>query len=140
MLSQSVTERKKPKMKKNYGLAILCAVFLFCAVLSPPAFAQMTKVDEAELAEANASVTWMESPGAAGATGASGAVDKTGSVYFTSTSGATDSSGSGYTLNYLPASGSERIFYDHPWANNGTNQWYWNGGTSTVMHRTNQSR
>jgi len=124
-------------MKKNYGLSILCAVLLFCAVLVSPAFAQMTKVDEAELAEANASLTGRESPEVAGA---EGAVDKTGSVHFTSTSGATDSSGSGYTLNYLPASGSERIFYDHPWANNGTNQWYWNGGTSTVMHRTNQSR
>jgi hypothetical protein len=124
-------------MKKKYGLAILCAVLLFCAVLVSPAFAQMTKVDEAELAEANASLTGRESPEVAGA---EGAVDKTGSVLFTSTSEATDSSRSGSTLNYLPASGPEKIFYDHPWANNGTNQWYWNGGTTSVWHRSNPSR
>jgi len=120
-------------MKKNYGLSILCAVLLFCAVLVSPAFAQMTKVDEAELAEANASLTGRESPEVAGA---EGAVDKTGSVYFTSTSGSTENSSPGYTLNYLPAAGPENRYYHHPWANNGTNQWYWNGGTTSVMNRS----
>ncbi len=124
-------------MKRNYGLTILCAVLLFCAVLASPAFAQMTKVDEEELALANASVTGMESPGAVGP---EGTIDKTGSVYFTSTSESTEGSGSGYTLNYLPASGPESTYYHHPWANNGTNQWYWKGGTTTNWHRTNPSR
>lgn len=126
-------------MKKNYGLAILCAVLLFCAVLVSPALAQMTKVDEAELAETNASVTGMESPGAVGA-GAEGVVDKTGSVHFTSTSGSNDAVSAGPSLNYLPAAGPESMYYHHPWANNGTNQWYWNGGSTSVWNRSYPSR
>jgi hypothetical protein len=119
-------------MKKNRVPAILCAVLLFCAVFALPSFAQMTKVDEAELAEANASVTGMESPGTAGA---AGVVDKTGSVHFTSTRGATETVNAGPSLNYLPASGPESIYYHHPWANNGTNQWYWGGGSTSLWDR-----
>jgi hypothetical protein len=44
-------------MKGHQGTSIFCATMLFGAVLVSPAFAQMTKVDEAELARANASVT-----------------------------------------------------------------------------------
>jgi len=44
-------------MKGYYGLSILCAVFLFGAVLVSPTFADKMKVDDAELAKANASVT-----------------------------------------------------------------------------------
>jgi hypothetical protein len=119
-------------MKRNYGLTILCAVLLFCAVLASPVFAQMTKVDEEELALANASVTGTVSPEEARS---AGTLDKTGSVYFTSTNGSTEITGTGPTLNYLPASGPESIYYHHPWANNGTNQWYWGGGSSSVWNR-----
>jgi hypothetical protein len=44
-------------MKGYNGPSILCAVLLFGAVLVSPAFADMKKVDEAELARMNASVT-----------------------------------------------------------------------------------
>ena len=44
-------------MKGHYEPSIICAVLLFGAVLVSPAFADMKKVDEAELAQANASVT-----------------------------------------------------------------------------------
>ena len=44
-------------MKGHYEPSIVCAVLLFGAVLVSPAFADMKKVDEAELARANASVT-----------------------------------------------------------------------------------
>ncbi|PKN88942.1 MAG: hypothetical protein CVU51_02720 [Deltaproteobacteria bacterium HGW-Deltaproteobacteria-1] len=44
-------------MKGHQGTSIIYATMLFGAVLVSPAFAQMTKVDEAELARANASVT-----------------------------------------------------------------------------------
>lgn len=44
-------------MKGHYEPSIICAVLLFGAVLVSPAFADMKKVDETELARANASVT-----------------------------------------------------------------------------------
>ena len=44
-------------MKEHNGPSIICAVLLFGAVLVSPAFADMKKVDEGELARANASVT-----------------------------------------------------------------------------------
>ncbi len=44
-------------MKGHQGTSIICTAMLFGAVLVYPAFAQMKKVDEAELARANASVT-----------------------------------------------------------------------------------
>ena len=44
-------------MKGYNGPSILCAVLLFGAVIVSPAFAEMKKVDEAELARTNASVT-----------------------------------------------------------------------------------
>ncbi|MEN6508804.1 MAG: hypothetical protein ABFD63_08500 [Smithella sp.] len=124
---------KENKMKRKYGLAILCAVFLFCAVLVSPAFAQMTKVDEEELALTNASVTGTVTPEEARS---AGTIDKAGAVYFKSTNGSTEVTGAGPTLNYLPALGPENMYYHHPWANNGTNQWYWGGGTTSVWTRT----
>ena len=44
-------------MKRHYDPSILGAVLLLGAVLVSPAFAGMEKVDEAELARTNASVT-----------------------------------------------------------------------------------
>jgi hypothetical protein len=50
-------QREETEMKGHYEPSIICAVLLFGAVLVSPAFADMKKVDEAELARANASVT-----------------------------------------------------------------------------------
>ena len=124
-------------MKRKYGLAILCAVFLFCAVLVSPAFAQMTKVDEEELALTNASVTGIVNPEEARS---AGTIDKAGSVNITQTSGSTETVSAGPTLNYLPASGPDSMYYHHPWANNGTNQWYWGGGSTSHWNRSYPSR
>jgi hypothetical protein len=44
-------------MKGYNGLSIFCAVLLFGAVLVSPAFADKKKVDEADLARINASLT-----------------------------------------------------------------------------------
>ena len=44
-------------MKGHYKPSVICAVLLFGAVLVSPALADMKKVDETELARANASVT-----------------------------------------------------------------------------------
>ena len=44
-------------MKRYNGLSIHCAVLLFGAVLVSPAFAEMGKVDDADLSQINASVT-----------------------------------------------------------------------------------
>ncbi|MDD4357273.1 MAG: hypothetical protein PHN98_08490 [Smithellaceae bacterium] len=126
-------------MKRFIIVSTFCAVLLFCAVLVSPAFAQMTKVDEEELSLTNASVTGTVNPEAEGA---AGVVDKTGSVHFTSTNEANEGSraSSNPILNYLPVSGPESSYYHHPWANNGTNQLYWRGGTTTHWNRTYQSR
>jgi hypothetical protein len=48
---------KEAEMKGYNGPSILCAVLLFGAVLVSPAFAEMKKVDEKELARTNVSVT-----------------------------------------------------------------------------------
>jgi hypothetical protein len=45
------------EMKGHKGTSVFCAAILFCTILVSPAFAQMKKVDEAELALTNASVT-----------------------------------------------------------------------------------
>ena len=44
-------------MKGHQGISIFCVALLFGAVLVSPSFGQMQKVDEEELARANASVT-----------------------------------------------------------------------------------
>ena len=44
-------------MKGRQGISIFCVALLFGAVLVSPSFGQMQKVDEEELAQANASVT-----------------------------------------------------------------------------------
>ena len=48
---------KENKMKGHQGISIFCVALLFGAVLVSPSFGQMQKVDEEELARANASVT-----------------------------------------------------------------------------------
>ena len=50
-------QRKEAEMKGYNGPSILCAALLFGALLIAPAFAEMKKVDDAEMAKANASVT-----------------------------------------------------------------------------------
>jgi hypothetical protein len=50
-------QREEAEMKEHYEPSIICAVLLLGAVLVSPAFADMKKVDETELARANASVT-----------------------------------------------------------------------------------
>ena len=44
-------------MKGYNGPSILCAILLFGVILVSPAFAEMEKVNEVELAQTNASVT-----------------------------------------------------------------------------------
>ena len=132
-----MTKRKKTKMKKKISLSILCAVFLVFAVLASPASAQMQKVDEEELALTHASVTGIVNPEEARS---AGTIDKAGSVNFTQTSGSTETVSAGPTLNYLPASGPDSMYYHHPWANNGTNQWYWGGGSSSQWKTSSPSR
>jgi len=134
-LLQWMTQRQKAKMKRNNGPSILCAVLLFGAVLVSPAFAQMS---DAELGQTNASVTGALNPEVAPA---GGVIDETSQVYSPSASKPSEgvfpeasNAGVGFSLN-LPNSGPETTFYPHPWANNGTNQWYWQGGTTTVWHR-----
>ena len=124
-------------MKKKISLSILCAVFLVFAVLASPASAQMQKVDEEELALTNASVTGIVSPEEARS---AVTIDKAVSVNFTQTSGSTETVSAGPTLNYLPASGPDSMYYHHPWANNGTNQWYWGGGSTSLWNRSYPSR
>lgn len=48
---------KEYEMKKNYGLTIFCAALLSGAVFILPVSAEMKKIDEAELARTNASMT-----------------------------------------------------------------------------------
>jgi len=134
-LSQWMTQRKKAKMKRNNGPSILCAVLLFCAVLVSPAFAQMS---DWELGRTNASVTGALNPEVAPA---GGVIDETAQGFSPSASrpseGFSPSASNpvaGFSLN-LPNSGPETTYYDHPWANNGTNQWYWRGGSTAVWHR-----
>ena len=50
-------QRKEAEMKGYNGPSILCAALLFGALLIAPAFAEMKKANEAEMAKANASVT-----------------------------------------------------------------------------------
>jgi hypothetical protein len=52
-----MSQREETEMKGHYDPSIICAVLLFGTVLVSPAFADMKKVDETELAQANASVT-----------------------------------------------------------------------------------
>jgi len=49
--------QKEAKMKGYNGPSILCTVLMFGAVIVSPAFAEMKKVNEADLSGANASVT-----------------------------------------------------------------------------------
>ncbi len=131
-----MTKRKKTKMKKKISLSIFCAVFLFSAVLASPTPAQMQKVDEEELALTHASVTGIVNPEEARS---AGTIDKAGSVNFTQTSGSTETVSVGPSMNYQPASVSS-MYYHHPWANNGTNQWYWGGGSSSQWKTSSPSR
>ncbi|MHB8137456.1 MAG: hypothetical protein ACYDGO_03600 [Smithellaceae bacterium] len=130
-----MTKRQKAQMKRNNGLSILCAVLLFGTVLVSPAFAQMS---DAELGQTNASVIGALNPEVAPA---GGVIDETAQGFSPSASRPSENfspsasnPGMGFSIS-LPNSGPETTFYPHPWANNGTNQWYWQGGSTTVWHR-----
>ena len=74
-------------MKGYNGPSILCAIFLFGAILVSPAFADMEKVDEAELAQTNASVTGASDKHSnVGAVSTGGTFDKTQWVVYPSDS------------------------------------------------------
>jgi hypothetical protein len=65
-------------MKRHNWPSILCAILLFGAVLVSPAFADMKKVDEAELARMNASLIGASNKDRSdGALPADGTFDKT---------------------------------------------------------------
>ena len=124
-------------MKGYNGPSILCAVLLFGAVLVSPAFADKKafedkkKIDDAELSQMNASVTGAsDKDWNAGAVSAGGTIDKT-SLFLSQPD---SNAGNGFSLN-VPL-GAETTYYWHPWANNGTNQLYWGGGTTTTYIRS----
>jgi hypothetical protein len=95
-------------MKGYNGPSILCAILLFGAVLVFPAFADMEKVDEAELARTNSSVTGASDKDSnAGAVSVGGTFDKTVRVFSPSDSKASE----GFSLN-LPSPGPETWMYN----------------------------
>ena len=95
----------KMRIKKYFLPCFLPIITVLCFVLIAPAFADMKKVDEAELAQANASVTrasdkdWNVSAVAAG-----GTLDKT-----ILDSSPPDSKASGFSV--LPSRGPETWTY-----------------------------
>jgi hypothetical protein len=95
-------------MKRHKGPSILCAVLLFSAVLVSPAFADMEKVDDAELGRTNASVAGASYKDSnAGAVSADRNFDKTVRVFFPSENKASE----GFSLN-LPSLGPETWTYN----------------------------
>lgn len=96
-------------MKRHNSPSILCVVLLFGAVLVCPAFADMEKVDEAELARTNVSVIGAsDKDWNAGAVSADGTFDKTVRVFSPSESKASE----GFSLN-LPSPGPETWTYNY---------------------------
>jgi hypothetical protein len=121
----------KMRIKKYFLPCFLPVIAVLCFVLLVPAFADMKKVDEAELARANASVTGASDKDSnAGAVSAVGTPDKTVLNLYPPDSKDSNS----FSLN-VPL-GAETTYYWHPWANNGTNQLYWGGGTTTTYIRS----
>jgi hypothetical protein len=121
----------KMRIKKYFLPFFLPVIAVLCFVFLSPAFADMKKVDEAELARANASVTGASDKNwKAGAVSADGTLDKTVLVLSPPDSKVSE----GFSLN-VPM-GPETTYYSHPWANNGTNQLYWGGGTTTTYIRS----
>ena len=119
------------RIKKYFLPCFLPVIAVLCFLLLAPAFADMKKVDEAELARANASVTGASDKDSnAGAVSAVGTPDKTVLNLYPPDSKDSNS----FSLN-VPL-GAETTYYWHPWANNGTNQLYWGGGTTTTYIRS----
>ena len=95
-------------MKGYNGPSILCAIFLFGAILVSPAFAEMEKVDAADLSQINASVTGAsDKDWNASAVSAGGTFDKTVRVFSPPDSKASE----GFSLN-LPSPGPETWTYN----------------------------
>jgi hypothetical protein len=95
----------KMRIKKYFLPCFLPVITVLCFVLIAPAFADMKKVDEAELAEANASVTAVsDKDWNASAVSAGGTLNKT--ILDSSPS---DSKASGFSL--LPSLGPETWTY-----------------------------
>jgi len=95
-------------MKGYNGPSILCAILLFGAVLVSPAFADMEKVDEAELARTNASVTGASDKDSnAGSVSAFGTFDNTVRIFYPWDSKASE----GFSVN-VPSLGPEAWTYN----------------------------
>ena len=125
-------------MKKMKSLTILCTALLFCAMLVLPAFAQMTKVNEEELSQLNASITG--TPSQEMIASGDGTIDKTGQVLSSPANRPSTNPGNIMGVHYNLNTNQESVYYHHPWANNGTNQWYWGGGSTSDWNRTYLSR
>ena len=95
-------------MKGYKGTSILCAILLFGAVLVFPAFAEMEKVNEVELAQTNASVTGASDKYLnAGAVSAFGTFDNTVRIFYPWDSKASE----GFSLN-VPSLGPDTWTYN----------------------------
>ena len=110
------------RIKKYFLPCFLPVIAVLCFFFLSPAFADMKKVDEAELAS--------DKDSNAGAVSAVGTPDKTVLNLYPPDSKDSNS----FSLN-VPL-GAETTYYWHPWANNGTNQLYWGGGTTTTYIRS----
>jgi len=95
-------------MKGYNGPSILCAIFLFGAILVSPAFAEMEKVDAADLSQINASVTGASDKDSnAGSVSAFGTFDNTVRIFYPWDSKASE----GFSLN-VPSVGPETWTYN----------------------------
>ena len=95
-------------MKGYNGLSIHCAVLLFGVVLVSPAFAEMGKVDDADLSQINASVTGASDKYSnAGAVSAFGTFDNTVRIFYPWDSKASE----GFSLN-VPSVGPDTWTYN----------------------------
>ncbi len=96
-------------IKKYFLPCFLPVIAILCFVFLSPAFAEMKKVDEAELARTNASVTGAsDKDWNAGAVSVDGTFDKTLPVFFPSDSNASE----GFSLN-VHSSGPETGTYNY---------------------------
>ena len=100
--------QKEAEMKGYNGPSILCAIFLFGAILVSPAFAEMEKVDAADLSQINASVTGASDKDSnAGSVSAFGTFDNTVRIFYPWDSKASE----GFSLN-VPSVGPETWTYN----------------------------
>jgi hypothetical protein len=121
----------KMRIKKYFLPYFLPVIAVLCFLFLSPAFAEMKKVDETELARANASVTGASNKEShAGAVSAVGTTDKTVLDLYPPDSKDSNS------FSLKPPTGPETTYYDHTAYNNGNNQLYWGGGTTANYIRS----